>query len=87
MVEANDSAMKQRLLAIGIDSKTVDNIIKNDKVVANFEVILDIAGIKECPKKQGDLLYALTTKGKNLPKDVLPTFVAMIMNDKWVRVA
>ena len=87
MVEANDSAMKQRLLAIGIDSKTVENIIKNDKVVANFEVILDIAGIKECPKKQGDLLYALTTKGKNLPKDVLPTFVAMIMNDKWVRVA
>ena len=45
MVEAKESAMKGRLLAIGIESKTVDNILKNDKVVANFEAILDIAGI------------------------------------------
>jgi glutaminyl-tRNA synthetase len=86
MVEAKNSLMKERLLAIGIEPKTVDNIIKNDKVVANFEQVLDMAGVKECPKEKGNLLYALTTKGKNLHKEVLPVFVKMIVENKWSRI-
>jgi hypothetical protein len=87
MVEAKTTVMKERLLAIGIESKTVDNILKNDKVVANFETVLDLAGVKDCPKETGNLLYALTTKGKNLHKEVLPQFVKMIMDNKWSRIA
>jgi hypothetical protein len=86
MVEAKNSLMKERLLAIGIEPKTVDNIIKNDKVVANFEQVLDMAGVKECPKEKGNLLYALTTKGKNLHKEVLPVFIKMIVENKWSRI-
>lgn len=32
-------------------------------------------------------MYALTTKGKNLPKDVLPVFVKMIMDNNWTKVS
>jgi len=86
MVESKNTLIKERLLAIGIEAKTVDNIIKNDKVVANFEQVLDLAAVKECPKEKGNLLYALTTKGKNLHKEVLPVFVRMIMENKWSRI-
>lgn len=86
MVEAG-KPIKDRLLAIGIEAKTVDNILKNDKVVANFETILNLAGINEAPKEKGILLYALTTKGKNLNKEVLPAFVKMIVEGKWNRIA
>jgi hypothetical protein len=87
MVEAKTEVMKARLLAIGIEAKTVDNILKNDKVVANFETVLDLAGVKECSKETGNLLYALTTKGKNLHKEVLPVFVKTITDSKWNRIA
>lgn len=85
MVEAQNAAMKERLLAIGIEAKTVDNILKNQKVVANFAEVLDLAQVKECPKEKGALFYALTTKGKNLHKEVLPYFVRMIVDNKWTR--
>ena len=87
MVEASSKPIKDRLLAIGIEAKTVDNILKNDKVVANFQTILDLAGINECSKEKGILLYALTTKGKNLSKDILPAFVKTIVDGKWSKVS
>jgi hypothetical protein len=87
MVEAKHAAMKERLLAIQIESKTVDNILKNDKVVAQFELILDMAGVKECSREKGNLLYAVTTKGKNLHKDLLVHFVRAIMDGKWNRIS
>ena len=85
MVET--TGMKDRLLAIGIEAKTVDNILKNAKVMEMFETVLNLSGLKECPKEKGALLYSLTTKGKNLSKETLPHFVKMIVDNKWTRVA
>jgi glutaminyl-tRNA synthetase len=84
MVESS-SQIKDRLLAIGIEPKTVENILKNKAVVAKFEEVLDIAGIKECAKEKGALLYGLTTKGKALLKENLEIFVACLVQDKWTR--
>lgn len=46
-----------------------------------------MAGVSECSRDKGNLLYALTTKGKNLHKDLLVHFVRAIMDGKWTRIA
>jgi len=55
-------SLKTRLLAIGIEEKTADNICKNDKLKKRFPEVLDMAGVTECKKAVGALIYQLVTK-------------------------
>ena len=55
-------ALKTRLLAIGIEAKTADNICKNDKLKKRFPEVLDLASITECKKSVGAIIYQLVTK-------------------------
>ena len=58
---------KAKFLAVGIVPNTVDNIVKNKKVSERLAEVLNIAGVKECDRTIGNLLYALSTK---LPEQV-----------------
>ena len=58
------STTEERLIAIGIEAKTVANILKNKSVTDKFMEVINIAMINECPKEKGALLYAATTKSK-----------------------
>ena len=51
-------------MAIGLEPKTVDNILKNEKVIKSLNEVLEMGGVKECQKEMGALLYALSTKCK-----------------------
>lgn len=75
-----------RLKAIGIEEGTIQNILKNKKVTQQFMEVLDIAGITECPKAKGALLYAVTTKVKPLVLPYMKHFVQMVIDEKWTRV-
>jgi len=55
---------EERLLAIGIEAKTVANILKNKNVTEKFMEVLNIANLNDFPKEKGALLYAVTTKVK-----------------------
>ena len=77
---------KDRLKAIGIEESVIQNILKNKKVTAQFMEVLDIAGITECNKAKGALLYAVATKVKPLILPYLKHFVMMVVEDKWNRV-
>lgn len=67
--------IEARLIAIGIETGTVANILKNKSVTAKFTEVLDIAEIKSCPKEKGALLYSVTTKVKPLLQSYLKDFV------------
>ena len=62
MVENNTP--KDRFLAIGIEPKTVDNILKNKALTEKFVKVLDFAKTTECPKEKGALFYAMASKPK-----------------------
>lgn len=78
--------MEERLTKIGIAADTIKNILKNKNVTAKFAEVLDIAGITECPKEKGALLYAVATKIKPLINPFLKHFVMLVAEDKWTRV-
>lgn len=78
--------MEERLTKIGIAADTIKNILKNKNVTAKFAEVLDIAGITECPKEKGALLYAVATKVKPLIQPFLKNFVMLVAEDKWTRV-
>ena len=78
--------MEERLTRIGIAADTIKNILKNKNVTAKFAEVLDIAGITECPKEKGALLYAVATKIKPLINPFLKHFVMLVAEDKWTRV-
>ena len=63
MVSA-DSSAKDRFLAIGLEAKTVQGMLTNEKVTASLLEVLDQVGVTECPKEMGSLLYAVATKCK-----------------------
>lgn len=57
-----EKSLNDRLLAIGIEQKTATNICKNDKLQKRFPEVLDLAGVTECKKAVGALIYQLVTK-------------------------
>ncbi len=42
---------------IGLDPKVVESITKNKKVSQRLKEVIEVAGIKECSKNVGNLLY------------------------------
>nr|CAB3475950.1 unnamed protein product [Digitaria exilis] len=52
----------ETLLALGLDQRTAENALVNSKVTANLAAVIAEAGIKECDKSVGNLLYAVATK-------------------------
>jgi len=52
----------EALLALGLDQRTAENALVNSKVTANLAAVIAEAGIKECDKSVGNLLYAVATK-------------------------
>ena len=77
---------EERFLAIGIDAKTIANIIKNKAVTTKFVDMLVNNNITECEKKKGDMLYACATKLKANHADYTRYFVACVMSGDWNRV-
>lgn len=57
-----DTNYQPIFLAIGLDPKVVDSIIKNKKVSLRLKEIVDLAGVKDCTKSIGNLLYQASTK-------------------------
>lgn len=57
-MESNEA----RLKAIGLDAATIKNILKGKNSLQNLLNTLDLVGVKECEKKTGSLLYAVSTR-------------------------
>ena len=57
-----EDSTKTLFLAIGLDSKVVDNTLKNKKVTQRLKEVVELAGLKECSKNIGNLLYGIATK-------------------------
>ena len=83
MVSANPA--QERFLAIGIEPKTVQNILTNEKVTKSLLEVLDGCGVKECPKEMGSLLYAVSTKCKPKHAPYKTQFALQISEKKWTK--
>jgi hypothetical protein len=68
-----------------LDSKVIDSITKNKKVVAKLTKIIEIAG-GQAEKTQGNLLYTLSTKLPPTQDPYTKHFVEQIMNNNWIKV-
>ena len=80
-----ESAPQERLLAVGIEPKTVENILKNKKVTESFMEVLTMGEVTTAPKEKGALLYALATKLKPVHMPYKAEIVKMVVQDKWTR--
>jgi hypothetical protein len=49
--------IREQFLAISIDPKVVDDILKNKKVVSNLSKLLLLGGVTQSDKVVGNLLY------------------------------
>nr|ATA66951.1 glutaminyl-tRNA synthetase [Saccharum hybrid cultivar]QCS40596.1 glutaminyl-tRNA synthetase [Saccharum hybrid cultivar] len=70
------------LLALGLDQRTAENALVNNKVTANLAAVIAEAGIKECDKSVGNLLYAVATK---YPTNALvhrPVLISYVLSTK-----
>ncbi|URE10189.1 glutaminyl-tRNA synthetase [Musa troglodytarum] len=62
VVEDGDAKPLDLFLAIGLDKRTAENALVNQKVTANLTAVIDEAGVNECSKTIGNLLYMVATK-------------------------
>jgi len=72
----------EALLALGLDQRTAENALVNAKVTANLASVIAEAGIKECDKSVGNLLYAVATK---YPTNALvhrPVLISYVLSTK-----
>ncbi|ONM29187.1 Glutamine--tRNA ligase cytoplasmic [Zea mays] len=72
----------EALLALGLDQRTAENALVNAKVTANLAAVIAEAGIKECDKSIGNLLYAVATK---YPTNALvhrPVLISYVLSTK-----
>lgn len=61
-MELSKEQIKERFLEISLDPKTVESTLKNNKVTKRLLEVIEVAGIKECNKTIGNLLYLQATK-------------------------
>ncbi|KAJ4808672.1 Glutamine--tRNA ligase [Rhynchospora pubera] len=52
----------EQFLAIGLDKRTAQNALVNQKVTANLLAVIKEAGVEMCDKTIGNLLYTVATK-------------------------
>ncbi|KAJ3692027.1 hypothetical protein LUZ60_012377 [Juncus effusus] len=69
-------------LAIGLDKRTAENALVNQKVTTNLLAVIKEAGINSCDKTIGNLLYTVATK---YPSNALvhrPVLISYIITSK-----
>jgi glutaminyl-tRNA synthetase len=52
----------EQFLAIGLDKRTAQNAVVNQKVTSNLLLVIKEAGVEMCDKAIGNLLYTVATK-------------------------
>ncbi len=57
-----ESELETKFLAIGLDQKVVKSTLKNKKLSTRLTEVIATAGITECDKAQGNLLYKLASE-------------------------
>ncbi|KAG6533297.1 hypothetical protein ZIOFF_007164 [Zingiber officinale] len=69
-------------LSIGLDKRTAENVLVNQKVTANLTAVIKEAGVDGCSKTIGNLLYMVATK---YPANALihrPSLIQYIVSSK-----
>ena len=82
MVESADEA---RLQAIGMNEGKIKNILKNKKNRDKIMEVLDLSGIKDCPKEKGALLEAVAMKLDPSLAPYTKEFAMQVAEDKWTK--
>ncbi|GJN32197.1 hypothetical protein PR202_gb20681 [Eleusine coracana subsp. coracana] len=72
----------ETLLALGLDQRTAENALVNNKVTANLTAVIAEAGISGCDKSVGNLLYAVATKYPNNALVHRPVLISYIVSTK-----
>ena len=85
MVDTTNAA--DRLAGVGIDAKTIPNVIKNKALTERFMQVLDFAEVTTCPKEKGALFSAVASKVKPKHVPYLDTLAKFVGADKWNKVA
>lgn len=81
-MEDGDAKPLDLFLSIGLDKRTAENALVNQKVTSNLTAVIEEAGVNECSKTIGNLLYMVATK---YPANALvhrPTLIQYIVSSK-----
>ncbi|XP_072983839.1 glutamine--tRNA ligase [Typha latifolia] len=82
VVDGGETPPLELFLSIGLDKRTAENALVNQKVTANLTAVIKEAGIDGCGKAIGNLLYMVATK---YPTNALihrPVLIGYIVSSK-----
>ena len=85
MVEASNA--EARFAAIGMQTDTIKNRLKNKKKTEQLIEVLDLGEVSECPKEKGAMLIALADKFKPNHQKYKQAFAKQIVDGKWTKTA
>ncbi|KAH7657425.1 Glutamine-tRNA synthetase protein [Dioscorea alata] len=87
--ENNGPPPRDLFIAIGLDQKTVDNTLANNKVTSNLTDVIKEAGVTDgCSKAVGNLLYRVATEYPNSAAPAhRPTLLKYVVTSKIKKAA